>query len=180
MKLKLCLSAIVIISFLWNNAAAFDNAIVNKKIGFAITLPDNIQEKSDSTADGPEVSYYDPHSDVYLIISERSSKFERVEDYMDCSKKDLEKQLRYFADDSTLQLINCVKSSYYPGESVILHFKTQTAPYGLNGNFIYFLHHNDRDIQLTFMYNTANQKTSMDYIDVVMQTFKLLDKKNRR
>jgi hypothetical protein len=145
----------------------------DKYYKFSLVLPDGLRPTFDSgdVVDGE--LFYDTSAKVVLMISTRQSKFQSVQDYIDCSKTQLETELKYFYSDSTLQLISCNRSAYYPEEASALLFSVSVLPYGFNTCMVYFIHHRHRDIQLSFTYKKENSLQSVRYIDEIMQSLSL-------
>lgn len=116
--------------------------------------------------------YVDTVSQLVLIISERESKFRSVDDYVNCSDREIEQRLQTDYGDTTLHLINCSRSAYYPKEATVLHFRVSLLPHGYDTYMMYFIHHRKRDVQLAFIYS---QSASMpgSGIDAIMKTMKL-------
>jgi len=158
---------------LLNFHTAAAKKIHNKQYKFKITVPDamDLVINTDSTVAGD--LYFDSAANIVLMISERQSKFNSVKDYIDCSREQLESQLKYFYADSSLTLISCNRSVYYAYESTVIVFSVSVLPYGFNTSMVYFIHHKRRDIQFSFTYNKEAGKESARYIDGIMQTLKL-------
>lgn len=140
---------------------------------YSVTLPTSLIKEADTTAADAGDLYYDQSFAVILMISERHSRFKSVKDYMDCSNRQLEDQLKNFYSDTSLQLLSCSRSPYYPKETVALNFSVSVLPYGFNTCLVYFIHHKDSDLQFSFTYNKEQAKKSMKYIDDIMQTLVL-------
>jgi len=170
-KLVLCLMILLICICSFQDSVA--KKINDRHYRFKIMVPDQMMEVEDSVYLLNGRLYYDTTSGIILIISARESKFKSVKDYLDCSKEELEKQLQYNYGDTTLRLTSCSKSIYYPKKTTILHFQVSNLPFGYNSYVIYFVHHRDKDIQISFTYKKETAQKSMGYIDSVMQTLKL-------
>jgi len=110
------------------------------------------------------------------MISGRKSAFSDVKDYLDCSKNDLEDELRRMQGDSTLKLVECRRSAYFPDKAVVLHFETSAYSPDLNRCLAYFFHHRGKEIQFFFLYSKTHDKESLNYIDRTMQSLKLAGK----
>jgi len=128
-------SLLFIIAFCFLVQPSFARKVYNKAYMFKIGLPSSMKIFTD-TAEGD--IYYDTITQVILIISGRESKFHKVDDYINCSRKDLEGMLRNWSSDSTLQIESCNKTK----KATILHFRVGSM---LNDsyrdNIIYFIHH---------------------------------------
>jgi hypothetical protein len=147
----------------------------NDDLKYQFSLSDSLVQWKDSAAAAENESvFYDNYSGIVLMITAGKGLFASNANYMDCSKADLEQQLQEYQRDSTLKLISCNKSKYYQEEAVELHFESHIYPAGLNRCMIYFIHHNGKEFQLAFIYDKANDKSSLEYIDRIMQTLKLL------
>jgi hypothetical protein len=147
----------------------------NDRFGFSIKLDGQVWVKEDTTPHGSTVAYCNSLQEVCLVATHRKSMFRRVEEYVDCSKADLERELRILDEDSTLHVVACYRPTIYSGEAEVLHYTTSEGPFGLNGCIVYFFHHNRKDIQLSFLYKTANSKASFQYIADAIETLKFLD-----
>jgi hypothetical protein len=146
----------------------------NEQFKFELKLPDSLIARNEFDDESDTVSvYYDPTPGVVLMISGRKSLYKDINSYLDCSKQGLEKQLQEFQGDSTLQLVSCNKSAYYPDKSVVLHFETAAYSPQLTRCIIYFFHYKKKEVQFFFLYNKAN-KESLSYIDKIMQSLVLL------
>lgn len=128
------------------------------------------READTASADGE--LYYDSVSKVVLMISARKGGFHSVEDYIDCSRPQMENQLKSFYSDSTLTLVNCSRSPYYSKKSAVILFHVSVLPYGFNTCTVFFIHHRHEDIQFSFTYKGENAVAPW-YIDGIMQTLKL-------
>ena len=154
--------------------AQYANAgrVKDRHYKFKMILPVTMVEVPDSGRINGTV-YYDTSADIILMTSGRESKFRSVTDYIDCSIDGLEQQLKKDYGDTSLQLITCSKSGYYPKKTNVLHFRVSTLPFGYNTLMIYFIHHRNKDIQLSFTYKQTKEQPSLQYIDRIMQTLKL-------
>jgi hypothetical protein len=139
---------------------------------YQLTLPDSLIEMRDEGNDSDR-TFYDNTSGVVLLITAREGIYANPEGYINCSKKNLETELKNYQGDSTLKLISCEKAPIYPNDVIKLHFETKILPQGFNRCVIYFVHHAREDIQFSFMYDKAYETKSMTYIERVIQTLKL-------
>jgi hypothetical protein len=144
----------------------------NKLYHYVLIAPDSLIETTESGND-TEKTYYDNVSGVILMITGREGIFRNTEGYMSCSKQNLERELKDYQGDSTLILISCENSKYYTEEVAILHFETKMLAEGFNRCMIYFVHHKNKEIQFSFMYDKADDKAGMAYIDKIMKTLQL-------
>lgn len=117
--------------------------------------------------------YYDTSADIILMISEVQSKMKSVKDYIDCAHEELELMLKNSYGDTTLHLISCNKSPYYPDKMNVIIFDVGTMPMGFNRSIVYFVHHKKWDVQFSFTYNKEKAQQSMQYIDNIMKTLVL-------
>ena len=150
--------------------------VVAKKIHskqFSIILPASMVALKDTSDLSQGDLYVDTVSQVVLIVSEIGSKFRSVKDYIDCSAKEIEQQLQKDYGDTTLRLISCNKSVYYPKETTALHFRVSVLPMEYDTYMMYFIHRRKKDIQFAFIYKTARQAESICYINAVMKTLRL-------
>ena len=113
--------------------------------------------------------YYDTVTSAILIISGRESKFHKVDEYINCSQKDLESALKSWGSDSTLQIISCNKTK----KATILHFRVSSSPNSYQDNIIYFIHYKKKDIQFSFFYKSEFTNDREKYVDNIMGTLKL-------
>lgn len=146
--------------------------IHNKHDKYRITIPDAMMKVADTGAGDGDL-YYDTAAKIVLMISERKSKFHSVKEYIDCGQKELESQLKSYYADSTLRLVNCSVSQYYPKESTVILFHVSVLPYGFNTWLVYFIHHKHKDLQFSFTYKDGPGMQPGRYIDTIMQTLKL-------
>lgn len=155
------------------NNDVYARIIHNRHYKFTISLPDQLKELHDATTSEQSKLYYDTATGVILMISARESKFRSVSDYLDCTREQLERQLKNNYGDTTLQLITCTRSDYYPKKTTELHFRVSAQPSGYNTYIIYFIHHRHKDIQISFTYKMQTEQQAFDYIRAIMQTLKL-------
>jgi len=146
--------------------------IRNKHNKYSISFPDAMMKVDDTGTDDGEV-YYDTAAKIVMMITERKSKFHSVKEYIDCSQKELETLLRGYYADSTLRLVNCSISPYYPKESTVILFHVGVLPYGFNTCLVYFVHHKHRDLQFSFTYDEEPGRRQGEYINTVMKTLEL-------
>jgi len=152
---------------------AYPRKVHNKHYKFTITLPDSMMEIQDSFNAVAGQLYYDTTNGILLLVSARESKFKSVKDYVDCSKEQLEQQLRNDYGDSTLTLISCDIPEYYPKKTTKLHFRVSILPYGFNTYTIYFIHHKHKDIQFSFTYKKEKEQSIQHNIKYIMRTLYL-------
>lgn len=146
----------------------------NTELRYQLKLSDSLVQWKDSAATADhETVYYDNYSGIVLMVTAKEGLFTNSQSYIDCSKEDLEQRLKEYQGDSTLRLISCNKSKYYPSEAVLLHFESHIYPAGLNRCIIYFIHHDGHELQFSFVYDKAAEGASLAYIDRIMQTLKL-------
>ena len=113
--------------------------------------------------------YYDTVTNAIMIVSGRESKFHKVDEYINCSQKDLENVLKSWSSDSTLQIISCNKTK----KATILHFRVSSSLNGSQDNIIYFIHYKKKDIQFSFLYKSEFNNDREKYVDNIMGTLKL-------
>jgi hypothetical protein len=143
---------------------------------YQFTAPPTLKNLQDSSINTEANSaWYDDSLGIYLMITARQGHFTNIKSYLDCSRADLEKDLRFAHDDSTLHLIDCRISGYYPDKSIVLHFSTQRQGGDLDRCMIYFFHHRGSEIQFSFIYSGSRIAPSLAYIDQVMQTLVLTE-----
>ena len=146
--------------------------INSREFHFQLTTPDNMKEVRDTLSLVPGNLYLDTSAGVVLIISGRESKFRSVTDYIDCTHEKLEQELRVDYGDTSLTLISCNRSAFYPEKSTLLHFMISVDSW-YNTYLIYFVHYKGRDIQLSFAYRRDQEQASVAYVNKIMETFKL-------
>jgi hypothetical protein len=166
------LCGIVLLSFFIVTSAAAKE-IRNRHYKFRITLPETMNKIQDTAETIEGELFYDTVARVVLMISERQSNFNSVQDYIDCSKKQLATQLKYFYSDTTLTLINCSKSEYFSDKSTVILFRVSVLPYGFNTCLVYFFHHRHKDIQFSFTFKQESEKEVSKYIAAIMGSLKL-------
>jgi len=158
---------------LLSTTVSFGQKKLNSSLyNYTVIIPDSLIETTDPGNDS-EKTYFDDVSGIVLMITGRDGIYDNSNSYMNCSKKDLERQLKDYQGDSTLKLISCSKSKYYTAEAVTLQFETHVLPQGFNRCLIYFIHHKNKEIQFSFMYDKADINSSIAYIDGIMHTLKL-------
>jgi len=141
---------------------------------YRLTLSDSLVQWHDSASAAEHESiFYNNYSGLVFMITVREGLFTDNRSYIDCTRGDLELRLREYQADSTLKLLSCNKSKYYPEQAVELHFESHVYPAGLNRSLIYFIHHNGKELQFSFIYNNTAEKVSLQFIDRVMQGLKL-------
>lgn len=145
----------------------------NRHYKFKITVPDMMAEIRDTSAAARGTVYYDTAAEVILMISTRESRFKSVGDYINCRNTELEKELQRGYEDTSLKIINCSRSPYYPEITTVLRFEVSVLPSGFNTYMIYFVHNKRKDIQFAFMYKRGNEAQCIKYIDGIMKTLRL-------
>ena len=131
-------------------------------------------EVEDSAAQQNSETYFDTTNEIVLSINSSLSIYSSVRDYVDCSKAQLENELRINYGDSTLTLLSCANSKYYANKTVVLYLHVGNMSEGFDQSLIYFVHHRNRDLQFVFLLKGAHAKENLKYIDNVMQKLKLL------
>ena len=169
-KATICLLCILTVGIA-GSPGAIAKKIRNRRYSFTVSIPDQLAELQDTLAESS--LYYDTVADIILMISARKSDFMSVRDYMDCTMPELEQLLKNNYADSTLKLLSCDRSIYYPEKSTVLHLAVSVLPYGFDSHIIYFIHHRKRDIQFFFTYKKEKEQESLKYINAIMKTLKL-------
>ena len=139
-----------------------------------MTVPARLEKHHYANENDSSQIYYDTTADIMLMISGRGSTFTDIKSYLSCSGSDLQQELQSFQGDTTLKLVECRNSVNYPANAVVLHFETKAYLPDFDRCYIYFLHYKGKEIQFFFLYYKNNFEKSMDYIDTVMQTLRLL------
>jgi hypothetical protein len=156
------------------SSAVFANKIIhNKHCKLSISIPDQMLEIVDSANSIDGQLFYDTTADVILQISGRSSRFKSVKDYIDCTHEQLEDQLKYDYEDSSLTLVNCSRYVPDPERVTVILMRVSVLPRGYDTHQVYFIHHRHKDIQIFFTYKQEHEKRSQAYIDAIMRTFQL-------
>ncbi|HXS37785.1 MAG TPA: hypothetical protein VN721_13865 [Flavipsychrobacter sp.] len=174
------LSKTILIFFIFlvccHNNVSFAQKTINSDLyRYTLVIPNSLLRTADSIHDiESDREYYDSTIGILLFITARDGIFTNTKHYIDCSKEDLEKELKAYQSDPALKLIECSRSKYFPDKIVMLHFETSVLPAGFNRCIVYFVHHYGKEIQFSFMYNKANEELSLEYIDHVMQSLALL------
>ena len=162
------------ILLLLNSIAGFSQyTISNIECKYELKVSDSLIRSRDSTNGKDETVYYDDDAGIVFVITVKEGIFADNNAYINCTKEYLEKDLKEYQGDSTLKLISCSKSPYYPDKTVVLHFESHIYPAGLNRCVIYFIHHRGKELQFSFIYDRANDKSSLAYINRIMQSLKL-------
>jgi hypothetical protein len=173
-RLRILIISIFITTSLLASDWAFGKKIHGRAYKYIMDIPNTMHEVADSVNNGAnELLYFDTATDVVLIISGRVSKFNSVNEYIDCSNPELEQKLQSAFGDSSVQLISCARSKYYPGKSAVVHFSLADVKDGLNTYVVYFIHNKEKDLQISFTYQKESEQQSLAYVDGIMQTFKL-------
>jgi hypothetical protein len=146
----------------------------NQRPTYTIRIPRQMAEIAYVQDRTNDKLYYDTTAGIIMMISKRETKFKSVNEYIDCSQKELENYLRACYGDTSLQLINCSKPPYYPEKSAVVNFRVKVLPFGMDTYTIYFIHHRREDMQISFTYKQGNEKAASEYINKVMQGFRLL------
>jgi len=153
---------------------AYGKTVSGKAFRYKIDLPSTMRKVEDTVTQGEnEQLYFDTSNDVVLIISGRATNLRSVDDYINCANPELEQNLQNAFGDSSVQLISCSRSKYYPGKSAVVHFCLTDEKDGLNTYVVYFIHNKDKDLQISFTYQKKSEQQCIAFIDSIMQTFKL-------
>jgi hypothetical protein len=166
------LAAIIVICFGFISIASAKQ-VKNKHFKIKITIPDQLLKVKETTNSIQGDLYFDTTAGIICMMSGRESRYKSVSDYLDCSRENLEQQLKHNFGDSTLTLVSCRRSAKYSKKIIILHFRVSILPSGFNTYVIYFIHHRNRDIQLSFTCKNKNEQADLAYINSIMQTLKL-------
>ena len=161
---------ISLVLFMQNSHA---KTVHKKQFRFTIMIPEGMKLVEDSGAHNGDEMYYDTTAGFVLIISEQQSKMKSVKNYIDCSKQELESMLKASYEDTSLHLLSCNQSPYYPEKINLIIFDLSVLPYGFNRCVVYFVHHRRKDLQFSFMYNKDNAAASMITIDKIMKSLVL-------
>jgi len=146
--------------------------IRNRQYGYKLVVPDGLREMKDS-ASGQSTLYFDTSAGVLMMLSGKDlSGFRSVDEYMSCARPQLEQQLKADFGDSTLELERCFKPVYYPKKMVGISFKVAGDKGGFNYFTVYFVHHRQKEIQISFTY-CDDHPQRLEYIGSIMQSFKL-------
>jgi hypothetical protein len=165
------LASLLVMIFCCQYAAA--KTVRNKQFKFRISVPATMMEVRDTSKSAEGAIYYDTSAGIVLMLTARDSKFSSIRDYLDCTREELEAQLKLYYGDPALRLISCSRSIYYPDKSTVLSFEVSVLPYGYDTYLIYFFHNRHSDIQISFTFKKDKALYSIDYIDNVMKSFKL-------
>ena len=157
---------IFIIGFCFLAQVSLAKKLHDKNYKFKISLPQTMKMINDT---GQGEIYYDSLTSTVLIISGRESKFHTVDEYINCTRSDLESALKNWISDSTLQIISCNKNK----KATILHFRVGKPPIKYQDNIIYFIHHRHMDIQFSFLYKTEDTPQREKDIENIMHTLRL-------
>ncbi len=158
-----------------STSAHAQRTITSQLSHYQVIVPATMTKDADSNENrGDDLIFYDTVNGVMMSITARDGDFKSLSAYLDCTKPNLEKDLRAAQDDSTLILMDCRRSPYYTDRSIVLHFETHSYPAGLDRCIIYFFHHDKKEIQFSFVYSKVDAKTDMVYIDDIVKTVKLL------
>ncbi|MBA3828912.1 MAG: hypothetical protein H0X33_08245 [Taibaiella sp.] len=160
--------------FIAIHACYGQQVVKSKAYRYKINLPQSLKKASDSAGSAEEQAFYDDDAGIVFLISVKDGLYTDLNGYRNCSVSDMENKLRTYENDSTLKLVSCGKSRYYTAKAVVLHFETSVLPSGLDRCIIYFVHHHNKELQLSFMYSKTDEKNSMAYIDSIMQKLELL------
>lgn len=149
--------------------------VKNDDYRFHLSLPDGfVLLPADTVVQQPvELSYFNDHEKIYVVVTARKSRFTDIKSYLDCTKESLERDLQRYREDTTLRLVECRASKYYPGKTTVLHFTTRALYGRLNRCLIYFIHHRDEEIQVSFMYADSQIQESIGIVEGIMQSLEL-------
>ncbi len=159
----------------WCSSAYCQKLVKNDEYRFQLSLPQGfLLLPPDTTVQQPvELSYFNEREKIYVVITARKSRFTDIKSYLDCTKESLERDLQRYREDTTLRLVECRASKYYPGNTTVLHFTTRALYGRLNRCLIYFIHHRDEEIQVSFMYADSRMQESIGIVEGIMQSLEL-------
>jgi|GEM_PF-1499269 len=148
---------------------SYGRKIHNRQYRFKITMPETMKRirLANDTAQGQ--IYYDSVADIGLIISWRESKFHKVDEYINCSWKELESILKDCIADTSLRVISCSKKK----RMTILDFIVSPSTNSYQNSIIYFVHHKQTDIQFSFVCKKEFTSEERRYMKSMMRTLKL-------
>lgn len=147
--------------------------IRNHHFRFSILVPDQFLQIPDTLAGESSVFYDTVLGTVFMYSGTEHKKFKTVRDYIDCSRKDLEQELRQAYGDTSLELVSCSQPQFYPKKTVVLHFRVTPLSSGQDTYTIYFIHHRHKDIQVSFTYKRSLDQADPGFINRIMSTMVL-------
>jgi hypothetical protein len=157
-------------------ACVYGQSVVTDPLfNYQLTLPATLVQHHYANESDSSKIYHDTTADVVLMISGRPSTFTDIKSYLDCSKSDMEKELRAFQGDTSLKLVECSNPANMPSNAAVLQFETNAYLPDFDRCYIYFLHYKSKEVQFFFLYHKTNFERSMEYIDNVMATLRLLE-----
>jgi len=163
------LSLILTITIFLSPHTGFARKIHNRQYRFKITLPATMIPVRPLNDTLQSETYSDSVVGITLMISGRESKFHNVDEYINCSWKELESLLKNFAEDTSLRLISCSSAK----KKVVLDFIVNSPNYGCQDNIIYFIHRRKKDIQYSFTGGRQFTSNEQEYVKNIMHTLKL-------
>ena len=147
--------------------------IKNRHYHFSLSLPETMIQVASSPENKAGELYLDSATNLILLITRTESRFKSVDDYVDCSRSTLENELRICYDDTSLKLLSCSKSAFYPKKTVLLQIELSVLPSGYDECEIYFIHHRRKDIQFSFMFLKANAAPAINEVSKIMSSLAL-------
>jgi hypothetical protein len=149
---------------------AHSRTLLDKKLKYQISIPDNmVIIHTDDAAESGEF-FYDSSSNFILQIFKTPSKFKSIGEYLDCTQSQLESSLQKSYGDTSLRLMSCNVSPYYPEKIIMLNMEVSVLPSSFNQAIIYFVHHKKYDVQFSFLFNRSAFEKVFPSISKIMKT----------
>ena len=153
---------------------AIGKTIYSKHFKFKVEIPVTFIKVTDTTGTVEGEVYFDTNEKIVLLVTKAESKYKSVKDYLDCSRVQLENELRISYADTGLHLVSCNRSPSYTDKIVVLNIEITVLPSVYKQSVIYFIHHKGNDVQFSFMIRKEQAAHCLPIIQEVMKTLELI------
>ena len=140
---------------------------------YILHIPTSMNVVSDTAMNGVHI-YYDSTKDILLAVSVSKSMFKSVDDYLNCSWPDLDKNLKQISEDSSFHLISCIKNKKATILSYTVDARVNNYPYCI----LYFIHRDAVELQFSFFSKSTQQDNNEKYAADIMRTMRVRRLKN--
>ncbi len=164
------IAALLMIATLFQpgSAAAQHTTTKVNTYAYVLHIPASMHVVSDTAINGVHI-YYDSTNDILLAVSISKSMFKSVDDYLNCSWPDLDKNLKKISEDSSFHLISCIKNKKATILSYTVDARVNNYPYCI----LYFIHRDAVELQFSFFSKSTQQDNNEKYAADIMRTMRV-------
>jgi hypothetical protein len=135
---------------------------------YIVKIPASMNLVSDTLAGKGQI-YYDGERDILMAATASESIFKSVDDYLNCSWPELDKNLRQASEDTSFRLLSCNKT----GKATILIYTINAAINAYPYCILYFIHHKQFELQFSFYFRKSEPALNERYAADIMRTMRV-------